>query len=574
MIDQQRTAPWGYILFLCLLGAYLNAVAYGFEYPKGADYNFLLPLLNWLREPALYASDPIREAFVRHESVFWPIVAKLSSHFSTQHVLFGFFILTKLIFFLAVGRLVASEVRNKLLGAVVVAAIAVSPFLNSSMPLGAAEVLGKTSEHGLLGIAMLLLAGAFLVEGKWCTAAIVASVTVYIDALVFLHTLPAFGVLAVAYWKREKRRIFVAGLVGSALLVPWVIHFYASLAVTFPADYVHALTMYFPLHSTLRWTPTSDVLKAVAILLALGWIGFIVTSSGLTRNRRLEVLAMSYLIPLLVGVLFDAIYLTPSIARICLLRADSFLMPYSILLIQMYGAIVLSSPVARYPKTSLLLGIFSVLLPLSIHLVAPLLFVLLLLRTDPKARFELLCQRLFNLVRGLLPRVRIPQPAALFCSLCVLASFVTSIAEPQQLWNFLRPAQPDESACYDAQFWARAHTPSGARFLVPPVGCGFRVLSERSSWGEWTDGTAIWFDPSFADTFLERAAAMGLHPDARWYGANLAFLEENYRRQSWDHLRAIATQARLDYVVQFRNVHYPVTPAFENERYAIYLVSR
>src|ERR1035441_10215214 len=108
-----RQTQVGNVILLTLLGAYLNIIAYGFR-TIGGDYDFQLPLLNWIRNPALYPKDPIREAYARFPTLFWPMVAAISKWFSTQHVLFAFFVLTKVLFFLAVGAFVAATVRQRL----------------------------------------------------------------------------------------------------------------------------------------------------------------------------------------------------------------------------------------------------------------------------------------------------------------------------------------------------------------------------------------------------------------------------------------------------------------------------
>ena len=138
---------WYYPLSLCFLGAYANLVAYGFRYPAAGDYNFVLPMANWLRNPSLYPGDPIRGAFERHESLFWPAVAAASKYWSTEHVLFSLCVLAKLIFFLAVGRLVAARVRNRLVGICIVAVLALSGVLNGSTPIGGTIVLENISEQ-------------------------------------------------------------------------------------------------------------------------------------------------------------------------------------------------------------------------------------------------------------------------------------------------------------------------------------------------------------------------------------------------------------------------------------------
>ncbi len=156
------------------------------------------------------------------------------------------------------------------------------------------------------------------------------------------------------------------------------------------------------------------------------------------------------------------------------------------------------------------------------------------------------------------------------CCAGVLVSFVLLTSSVDQWWNFHIPASPDESACYDAQIWAQAHTLREATFMVPPAGCGFRVLSYRSSWGEWSDGNAMYFYPAFADTFLGRVKVLD-QTLARPQGAGIVdFMMEVYKNQSWDRIRSVANENKLDYIVQFRSVQYPIEPVYANERFAIY----
>ena len=155
------------------------------------------------------------------------------------------------------------------------------------------------------------------------------------------------------------------------------------------------------------------------------------------------------------------------------------------------------------------------------------------------------------------------------CGLGILGSFFLLISSVDQLWNFHIPANPDETACCDAEVWARDHTPREATFLVPPEGCGFRVLSQRSSWGEWSDGNAMYFYPAFADTFLKRVAALDRAPVPQGTGI-IDSLAEVYKKQSWDRLRAVANENKLDYIVQFGSARYPSEPVYANASFAIY----
>jgi hypothetical protein len=566
--EKRRSGEWYYILLLSLLGAWANVVVYGFEYPAGPDYSLLLPLTNWLRDPSLYPGDAIRDVFPHIQTFYWPVVAILSRHFATEYILFVLFILTKLIFFAAVALLVAAKVPSRLLGACMVAAIALSGILNSQTPIGGTVTLSEISEHDSLALAIVLLAGVLLVQGRWRSAAIVAGLSVYIDALQFVHMLPAFALLAIVYWREQRRQIVSAAVLGAGIFLPWFVHFHKSYLSNYPSNYVSALLISYPLHITLRWTPVSQIIEAAALLLATAFMCFVARRGGLKPERRLELLAVSYLIIVLVGILAGWLLLTPGIARLMLPRADSLLIPYAFLLIQLYGAQLLDSGTDRTPATTCLLAALAILSPLCIYVVGSLLLVAILW-LDPKVRMERCFGAVFGRFWKSIPAIPISRIVAGICGVGILASFFFLISSMDQLWNFRIPPSDDESACYDAQLWARDHTPREASFLVPPVGCGFRVFSERSSWGEWSDGNAIYFYPAFADTFLKRVEI--LDPAAVPEGTDITdSVADVYRQQAWNRIRAVANENNLDYIVQSKNAEYPAKPVYANAAFAIY----
>jgi hypothetical protein len=565
---KERSGEWTYLLSLTVFGAYANVAAYGFQYPAGADYNFFLPMANWFRDPSLYPGDAMRNVFPHVQTFYWPFVAMLSRYCSTEHILFGLLLATKLIFFGAVGRLVAVRVRNRVLGACMVAAIALSGMLNGQTPIGGTIVLDEISEHAALGMAIVLLAGVLLVEGKWRSAAVVAALSVYVDALQFVHALPAFALLAVIYWREEKRKIVSAAFLGAGVSLPWYIHFHRSFLANYPRDYVSVLLIHYPLHITLRWTPISQIVEGAIVLLAMVAMCFVARKCGLKRDRRLELLAVSYFAVLLVGILAGWFWLKPGIARLMLPRADSLLFPYAFLLIQIYGAGLLETREIRRPATTCLLAVLAVLSPLYDILALPLLLAMGLC-LEPHELLDRFLAAVFGRFRRFMLAISISRVAVGLCSLAILVSFSLMISPVDQLWNFKIPPDADETACYDAQIWARDHTPREAAFLVPPSGCGFRVLSLRSSWGEWSDGNAMYFDPAFADVFLKRVKTLDPDPVPQGTGI-IDTLTEVYRKQSWDRIRAVANENHLDYIVQFKAVKYPGVPVYEDEGFAIY----
>ncbi|MDP3939483.1 MAG: hypothetical protein Q8R92_15290 [Deltaproteobacteria bacterium] len=76
----------------------------------------------------------------------------------------------------------------------------------------------------------------------------------------------------------------------------------------------------------------------------------------------------------------------------------------------------------------------------------------------------------------------------------------------------------------DVQYWARGNTDRRDVFIVPPDLSGFRVESERASYGDWKDGTQMFFDPAFRREWIRRMRKLGYDGDARRLGANYAAL--------------------------------------------------
>ncbi len=586
-----KPGNWYYPLFLCLLGAYSNLVTYGYSYPAGPDLNFDLPMARWLMNPSLYPTDPIRGSFARHASLFWRMVAAMSKHWSMEHVLFFLFVLAKLIFFLAIGRLIATCVGNRLLGACIVVVLALSPAFGSATPIGGTIILPNTSEQGTLGLPILLLAGVFLVEGRWLTATVIAGAAVYIDAIQFLHTLPAFAVFAVLDWRERKRRIVAAALVGAGIFAPWFIHFHRSLAVSFPKGYVSTLLYFYPYHTTLRWTSFSSLAEVGIIIVSMCVMGFIGEKRRLLhRETRLEILAGSYLALLLTGIVVDKFFLSPESARLMLLRTDAFLLVYAILAILIYG-VNLTASVKTFQPITVMMVLSAILLSVKPYFSFLFLFMLVMW-IDPKERAERFLLTIFGWFNwpsatrivvawcclAVLAKGAIRDPFHSIPELLqggssgILAKDIFSVPSVGRLYNFTIPPTSEEIEFYQAQLWARDNTPVDSRFLVPPGAGGFRVLSERSSWGEFTDGNAMYFDPSFATKFLTRILA--IHKPIAAQGLNVAaLLREYYERLSWEQIRGIATRNNLNYIVQYREIKYPKSPVFQNGCFAIYNVS-
>ncbi|MGH9712635.1 MAG: DUF6798 domain-containing protein [Candidatus Acidiferrales bacterium] len=601
-----------HIHFLAVMGAYANCVAYGFSY-GGGNQVFELPLANWLRDPSLYPHDAIRGAYGSFPTIFWPIVAQLSHWITIEHLLLLLFFPTKILFFLAVAGILRRSVGDTVLLACIILSIAVSPFMNDLTPLGASDILDATQTHTSVGIALLLCSAWLLLEERWIAAALICALTVYISALFFIFALFTFAVFAIFDWRPHQREILAAGLIGVVISVPWLLLFRGVSYQHFPNGYVEALAAFYPYLFTLRGHEAYDLLSALGLIVAAALMVLIARKNGQRRDFRFEILTFSSLLPVLLGVILAGIHLSPTIARMQLLRADSFLTLYSILLVQICGANLLGSS-ARGPATRFLIGATAILIPLSPF--AGLLWLNLigmLLWADPRQRFEEFVRALARspVVRatalGLLLTgvvlawsrhaewsldvvlslailvgcllVSIPQipaktagvgrvAAVLVGGVCILVG-ASQARVISRLWNPVLAPTPLESDWRGVQEWAKANTQRDAQFLVPTYPGGFRTFSERSSWGEWNDGQAMFLYPPFADEYRRRMEAVG-YSWGNWKGTES--MSESYRHLSWERVLELARQNHLSYIIQFREVAYPVAPIFANQHYAVYKV--
>src|SRR5262245_1023870 len=239
------------VILLALLGVYLNIVAFGFAY--GVDnQKFELAMVNWLKNPSLYPGDPITEGFARFPTFFWPAVAYASTWADTQLVLFLAFLLTKVLFFCALTRLVARALPDARLVGCIVCAVALSPVLNNGTPLSDSDVLNSVQTHTSLAVALLLWVGCFLLEGRWVRAALVLGLSTYINGLFVIFVLFALAGFVLVDWPRRKREILLAGVLLGIVIVPCLVLSHGTFPSAFPKDYVEAILLRNPEHFTLQ----------------------------------------------------------------------------------------------------------------------------------------------------------------------------------------------------------------------------------------------------------------------------------------------------------------------------------
>ncbi len=133
---------------------------------------------------------------------------------------------------------------------------------------------------------------------------------------------------------------------------------------------------------------------------------------------------------------------------------------------------------------------------------------------------------------------------------------------------------------YQAQRWARDHTPKDTAFLTPPHLWWFydpewRVYSERSNVVMWSDLLEVALVPDYTDTWKARFEAVAPGALARFNGdlfENRRLTAQDFYSQSAADLLRTARRYGASYLVVEKPHTYPFPVTYENDQFVIYQV--
>jgi hypothetical protein len=119
----------------------------------------------------------------------------------------------------------------------------------------------------------------------------------------------------------------------------------------------------------------------------------------------------------------------------------------------------------------------------------------------------------------------------------------------------------------NTQIWAKQNTRIGDVFIVPPYMEGFRIESERTIYGNWSDGTLMFYNPAFGYEWFRRMKMLGVN--------NKSGLKE-FNKLNEDNFIKIANELkgsnRDTYLVVPKGKDLSFTIAYENETFLVYKV--
>jgi len=118
----------------------------------------------------------------------------------------------------------------------------------------------------------------------------------------------------------------------------------------------------------------------------------------------------------------------------------------------------------------------------------------------------------------------------------------------------------------DIQNWARNNTPQDAAFIIAPNWEGFRVEGERTLYGDWKDGTQMFFNPAFGKEWMRRMKMLGYVDDSQ--------LQETYHALELHAFEKIVAELssypEVYVVVMTEKKTLPLPAKYANAKFTVY----
>lgn len=523
-----------------------------------------IPLIHFINDRSLYPNDPFSETLPYYASIVWYLVAFTNRFLPLEPLLFTFFLIERLLLIFAVGYLARTFAPNSKLAAI--AAMAVFALGLAGPTLGGNELIFNNFEQTGLSIPFFLLAfAAFYRQNPWLVALWTA---------IGFNCNSMFGAYALTY-------------LGSAFLLEpnylknwkkWLLGFALFLLLASPGITITLSAFGREAADKQLWYAVSQ-LRFPHHLFPLTWnkiefgkYGIIVALllSLLYQNRdRFQQLFKLCCIWAGVSFLwliyaFVAAYVTKSPSMLVMHPGRGITLWYGLAATALASICAVNLETAKGTRrksfwTLVLLASFIVWHPI----IGP--FILAVFAIA----FSLNPVWYYLLGRGSSDRLALL--LTLWVCLVGLTSLQGRLNPGQNLASAIisRPAAPVE----EIATWAQKNTTTDSVFLVD-FGLGwqqFRALSKRPVLMNWKDGSAILWDRTFVNPWVERLQAIGFDIAQKGLTLNKSMgkLSQLYQKLDDESVEKLKSRYQLNYwvVPLQRSSNFPV--AFKNKAFKV-----
>jgi len=527
----------------------INQYAYGLY-----NHCITIPFIKSLLNPALYGEDYLIAELKYFYSLFLPLCStlikllKISLPVTFFTLYFISLYATLLAFFLLALKLF--ERRD-------VAYFSTMLLIFSITTLGQERTVENLLMERTFALPLLLFSFYFFLTKHYNTSAFLAGVAFLFHPLSasYVITMLLICMLYKVMKERDSRNL----LIGAGILVAVASPIF-FLKIKNPAPGLHLI------HPSREWIdllwlrsshhlfPTtwgwSKMIESFALITA-----FLIAWKYKPRKEYHHIILISFLTILgllVVGTIFTEIIPVSIIIQLQLFRSFKFLVYFT--------AIYYSNYVFTEPNTAA--GMLRKLL-LTALIAIP------YLHENPTVLIGLLI-----LILTVLPGLWLMEKAALqrrhyLTAAQLMLMLIMGVTGSLHHVHF-SIGNSQESNWVSVQRWAKQNTPIDAAFIVPPYLEGFRVESERALYGEWKDGTQMFFDPLFGNEWIRRMKMAGY--DER------KPLRDSYNHLKEDDFEKIAAEMRTSHSKIYavttdsgRSLKFP--QVFRNGKFSVYDVS-
>ncbi len=519
----------------------LTVVISGYEPYLGSNNHLQIPLVKRLVRPELYPHDPLVDALKYYSSPHWHAVAFLSRFISLDTLLLVLFLLSRLLlvggaYALARAMVPQAPASVALLGTLVLA-LQPKPFA------GGGTVAQSYYEHSSVAQAVLLWATAAFLRGRALIWAILLGLVFNLNALYAAGALVYYGMA----WLLLRQHT-------GWQLRHWIGALVVCTVVASPALWMIAQNLGQPMPDWEQWLAVQRVRSSHHMFpltfSRYGWLKLLIGTSTVLVSARLishHAVATARLVYAWTAVMlgwvvmsFIAAYVIPHRLLLALqpIRLTDLWYPLAFTAAVVGTAVYIASA-GDYRKA---LGA-GVMLSLCFGIWRLGWFKQLALLALPAPAAVVLYRARLRLLSHILC-------GAYFVVLIAIAGNTVN----QRGWLLVNPTRLD---LVKPLTWIRDNSAIDDTILAPPNWGSTRLLSERSVFVSWKDGTATAFAPSYTPAWVERIRAFGWDPveagrqglqhprEAMWRYWEADFWMSLYRRLDDSKVTALSRKFRI-----------------------------
>jgi Domain of unknown function (DUF6798) len=533
------------------------------QYLFGIDNQaFKIPFLKKFLNPNLYPNDPLVEQGVYFYTFFWKALGLLIHYLSIKTTILFFLahVISLFFTFLVVYRLASLLFRNEN-----VALLAMFFLLFSKDLIGGDSTIYRVLDTAMVARPVLLFAMYYFFKERFFKSYFLQGAAFLIHPLSAIYMIAILGVLSLANIKRIGLKKFtICGAVLIILMSPSLIWkmFYSPASLNlFAADpkWVELLRLRSSHHLFPFSWELGTILQTGLFLLAfpVSW-----KQRPESRYHRMIVYSSLTLLSLwIVATVFSEWLPIPIILQLQFFRSAYFLYIFAVLYVANYAYYSLKGDTSNTTKTAVIILTAALLYHARVWQIALGAFFFFAMG---KVVYQYFYQRDFS-----------GKYFKLSLNLMVLFLGIGGFL----MRGGISIENAQNPAWLAVQQWARQKSALNDLFIIPPLLKieGFRVESERSSYVDWKDGTAMFFNPAYGYEWYRRMRRVGYDPpDSPEFAFDVidARLERGYISLAEDDFLNLAREMPDEmgkvFVVRFREyppLNFPVV--YQNDQFVV-----